>query len=329
MFLYRMRRMRALIHWSIAKYAEVSASLLLASSDDMEATTMALARTVILVATVAYASIVWLPEPASAQFVTPEVDVFPRNAPKPLEMKPDLGVKETPQTKGLDFDLSHKAAAAPSALSDTTQSQILFTEPAGSCPLLFQTFAIHHYRLTYQRQYLNILANQQSPLHDDVCECRLLPGDPSECVHQFLSSHAVVDTGPVANDDRNGGIEVFVTDVDEFQNLLAYVFTTVPASPEPPITPNLKGGDAGNAPPPGGNGPPPISPQQRPPQPAKAERTNSNKCERSEKICISPKDHKISAEFTVKCDHLPEFTFSTEGEASMKLGPITVSLSAP
>jgi hypothetical protein len=103
---------------------------------------MALARTVILVATVAYASLVWLPEPVSAQFVTPEVDVFPRNASKPLEMKPDLGVKETPQSKALQFDLSQKSPAAPSALSDTKQSQILFTEPAGSCPLLFLTFAI-------------------------------------------------------------------------------------------------------------------------------------------------------------------------------------------
>jgi hypothetical protein len=197
-------------------------------------------------------------------------------------------------------------------------SQVLRGNPVGGCPLLFHAFHLYHYQIVYQRRYLDIIADDRSPLSQDVCECRLLGGDYATCARQAILSSATAYTGPMS-----GGVEVFVTDPGEFENLFAYISTNVPVAPETLTSPGPTGG--GN-----GNGEPPVAMPPEPPRSPQTTKENAveeNSCERSGKICISSKGGKISAEFSVKCKNMPEYTFSTEGEASIKVGPIGVSFS--
>jgi hypothetical protein len=203
--------------------------------------------------------------------------------------------------------------------SSPNDSQVLRGNPVGGCPLLFHTFHLYHYQIVYQRRYLDMLADDRSPLRQDVCECRLIGGDYATCARQAILSSATAYTGPIS-----GVVEVFVTDPGEFENLFAYISTNVAIAPETLTSPGPMGG--GN-----GNGEPPAAmPPQPPPSPQTTEGTavEENSCERSGKICISSKGGKISAEFSVKCKNMPEYTFSTEGEASIKVGPVGVSFSA-
>lgn len=208
-------------------------------------------------------------------------------------------------------------------LSSPTNSpndlQVLRGNPVGGCPLLFQTFHLYHYQIVYQRRYLDMLADDRSPLRQDVCECRLMGGDYATCARQAILSSATAYSGPMS-----GGVEVFVTDPGEFENLFAYISTNVAIAPETLTSPGPMG--SGN-----GNGEPPAAmPPQPPPSPQTTEGSavEENSWERSGKICISSKGGKISAEFSVKCKNMPEYTFSTEGEASIKVGPVGVSFSA-
>jgi hypothetical protein len=188
------------------------------------------------------------------------------------------------------------------------------------CPLLFMAFEIHHYRLMYEPRYKHNLAGEGSPLHQDLCKCRSLPGDHTTCVETAMASRAGA-AGPTLENSFAGGIEVMLTNTQEFENLLDYVLRIVPTGGQPVIGSN--GGEDGH-----GNGGPPAVPPSQAPEQARFNSADLNRCERSTKICISTKDHKISAEFKIKCEHMPELTFSTEGEASMKLGPMSVSVAA-
>jgi hypothetical protein len=158
------------------------------------------------------------------------------------------------------------------------------------CPLSFLKFDIHHYRLAYQHKDVGILTDSKSPLHYASCAQRMMSAGATEAI-------------------SDEGIHVTVTDPIEFVRLFDYVLNNVKVA---------------------GAGPPPLPPTQVALAfPSTSGELRPDRCERSAKVCMSTKDRKISVEFTIKCDHLPEFTFSTEAEASVKLGPITVSIAAP
>jgi hypothetical protein len=195
-------------------------------------------------------------------------------------------------------------------------AEMLLGRPVGGCPLLFLTFYLYHYEIVYQRRYLDMLANDRSPLSQDICECRLLGGDYPACARQAILSSAAAYTGPMT-----GGVEVLVTDPGEFEKLFAYISKSVPVARETPTSPGSAGGGKGN-----GEPPATLPPQlPRSPQPAEVSTAEETGCERSGKICISTKGGTISAEFKVKCKNMPEYTFSTEGEVSIKVGPAGVS----
>lgn len=221
-------------------------------------------------------------------------------------------IYDPPHSSGKLFDLVSKHSSRDNV--NATAVIKVETLISDDCPLLFMAFEIHHYRLMYESRYKRNLAGERSPLRQDLCRCRSLPGDHTTCVENAIGSRASA-AGPTLENSFAGGIEVMVTNTQEFENLFDYVLRTIPGEGEPVIGSN--GGEDGH-----GNGGPPVGPASQVPEQNTA---NLNRCERGTKICISPKDHKISAEFKVKCNDMPELTFSTEGEASIKLGPMSVS----
>jgi hypothetical protein len=163
----------------------------------------------------------------------------------------------TPTLTSAEKLAGSRSGLAKALRGTDNQSKLLLSNTLGNCPLSFLTFNIHHYRLTYERRYLNMLVDDRSPLRQDVCECRLLPGDYAVCARKSILADASV-VGSAVNHDMSGGIQVFVTDTGEFENLYAYVLDNVPP-------PNANGDDHGN-------GEPPIKP---PPQPARANHANT------------------------------------------------------
>lgn len=193
--------------------------------------------------------------------------------------------------------------------SVTSDHQVLIGKPIAGCPLLFLKFSIHKYQIMYERRYATILADMSSLLRQDVCECLLESGDTRACTVKKILAEARPLSTQIPDGAQLDDIEVFITDAEEFKNLFEYISANVPPRvPPPPIRP----------------------PWWKPPSPVPVSIpavVSENECERSAKLCMSPKDGKVSAEFSVKCKNTPEFTFSTDGEASMKLGRVSVSFS--
>jgi hypothetical protein len=219
---------------------------------------------------------------------------------------------DPPHASGKIFELASKYSSRNhvNASADIKVETLI----SNDCPLLFMNFEIHHYHLMYEPRYKHNLASEQSPLRQDLCKCRSLPGDHTTCVENAIASREST-AGPGLENSFAGGIEVMVTDTQEFEHLFDHVLRIVPAGGQPVI--GSSGGDDGQ-----GNGGPPTAPASQVPGRNSADLST---CERSTKVCISTKGHKISAEFKVKCEHMPELTFSTEGETSIKLGRMSVS----
>jgi hypothetical protein len=277
----------------------------------------------IILAGVTY-GVLKLPPDVSAQVVIPEVripDISVRSPELPKEGGP----------KGFPFSIDSRRQqefsfdfTRPQPVSNGSDDQIVIGMPIAGCPLVFLKVNIHSYKLIYRRRYAAVLADDNSPLHQDVCECRLMPGDYRACALKTIASKATPISTTPPPDYLLQGIQIAITDAQEFEKLFADISSKIPAHQSEIATAFTNDGSGG------ANGKPPTRPpsQNDPLQVNKPESDDSNKCERSAKICISPNDGKVSAEFSVKCKNMPEFTFSTDGEASMKLGHVSVSFSA-
>jgi hypothetical protein len=264
-----------------------------------------------------------LPRNLQAQIVIPEVPIRPMELPK---TKP-------PETRAgqPSFDLESKPTlhfddTATRITSEPYDDQIVLGKAVAGCPLIFLNVSIRSYRLIYQRHYAAVLADEMSPLHQDVCECRLMPGNYQACALKAILANATPVFMPALHETMARGIQVSITDPQEFEKLFSYISSNLPAYSNETAAAFRNGGAGGSD---SGTPPPTQPPSESPPPPQlnRADNDQANKCERSSKICISPKDGKVSAEFSIKCKNMPEFTISTDGEASMKLGPIAVSFS--
>jgi hypothetical protein len=250
-----------------------------------------------------------------AQTVIPEVSVRPIEIPSRAEPLSSAKPFNPQSGRKLRFDDS-----AVRSNFTAGEDQLVISGPIAGCPLVFLDTSIHKYSIVYEKRYAAVLADEKSALHQDVCECRLLPGDYRACAMKEILDHAT----PIAPSARPAGttnrVHISVADVHEFESIYAELLTAAPTGSIKTLPAGGFGGGGGG----GGNHgiPPGFSAVPTP-----KHLIYEHKCEQTSKVCISPHDGKVSAEFSVKCDNLPEVTFSTDGDVSMKLGPISVSFS--
>jgi hypothetical protein len=192
------------------------------------------------------------------------------------------------------------------------QSSVLVLRDQISISLFFLGQKLSHYFLVFRGRDLNALLDEKSPLRLNVRDCRY--AFDSACVREGIESRKIA-AQRIVNSETLPGLYVHLTDAKEFEQLYSLV-AHVPELPE--VSPALAFSRSGME-----DGPSTASREGsgrgQQPEPA-------DKCEWKTKICISPKDGRISAEFGIKCGRLPEITFSTDGEAAMKLGPLKISL---
>jgi hypothetical protein len=84
--------------------------------------------------------------------------------------------------------------------------------------------------------------NDRSPLHQNVCECGKLTGEEyATCSRESILSHAIITADPSVKENVSDGVKVFVTETHDFEELLAYVLTHIPAASQAVISSNANG----------------------------------------------------------------------------------------
>ena len=164
-------------------------------------------------------------------------------------------------------------------------------------------------------------------------------GDPRQCASAaVLKAARPLRLTPAEEMLLGGRIFVLVNDQAEFIKLYGALSATYPrydtgfawttlrrVSQE--VATDTSG--AGVASPPNGPAPP------VPPAASAAtgdsdinDKDKERRCELETNLCVNPATRDPSAEFELKCKGLPTVTFSTDGKAGLKIGPVEVSYSA-
>ena len=155
-----------------------------------------------------------LPSDVSAQVLMPEVDIRPFELPKEAETKNSFVSPKASKLRELLFDNGRRRL-----VSNTSDDQVLIGKPIAGCPLVFLKFSIHSYKLIYRQRYAAVLADDSSPLHQDVCECRLMPEDYRACALKTIVSKAKPISTTPPPDRLLQGIQISITDALEFEKL--------------------------------------------------------------------------------------------------------------